>query len=280
MEKKVPVEERPADAAAASGKSAREVEFHRLLLFSRTGRPRYGLLLLSVLIHAILIFVVIPSFPINIKPRNKPRIIQVRSFSPPLSKVPPLARRGGGRPAPALGMQGAIAPAPDPTLLGSEPIAEPGPAPDPNLFLLDPDAIYRLEQQQARKSGPGPRPAPAEPAQEAPVLGTLEAPPLEGLMVAGFGGVSSPVLVESTRVQPHYPPAARQAGVEGQVVLQAVVFKDGTVGDIEVLKTPSETFGFGEAAIKAVSQWKYRPALQNGRPVDVVMVIVVDFKFR
>jgi protein TonB len=238
-------------------------------------------LLLSIIIHAIFVFVVILSFPINIKPRLARRIIEVRSFSPPLSKAPPLAGRGGRQPARAPGAQGASAPPPDPTPLAFEPMAEPGPAPDPNLFLLDPDAIYRLEQQQQpRKGAPAPRPAPPDPALGAPVLGTLEVPAIEGLMVAGFGGVSVPVLIEATRAQPRYPPAARQTRMEGQVVLQAVIFKDGTVGDIQVLKTPSEKFGFGEAAIKAVSQWRYRPALQSGRPVDVVMVIVVDFKFR
>jgi len=96
-------------------------------------------------------------------------------------------------------------------------------------------------------------------------------------LYAGIGGVSNPEVIASTRVQPRYPDIARKAKVIGQVVLQAVIHKDGTVGDVTVLKSPGAKFGFDEAAIAAVRQWKYKPGLQNGKPVDVYFTVVVDF---
>ncbi|HXH28366.1 MAG TPA: energy transducer TonB, partial [Candidatus Polarisedimenticolia bacterium] len=96
-------------------------------------------------------------------------------------------------------------------------------------------------------------------------------------LYAGIGGVTNPELITSTKVQPRYPEIARKAKVQGQVILQAVIRKDGTVGDVTVLKSPGSKFGFDEAAIAAVKQWRYKPGLQNGKPVDVYFTVVVDF---
>ena len=71
---------------------------------------------------------------------------------------------------------------------------------------------------------------------------------------------------------------ARKAKIQGKVVLQAVIKKDGSVGDIQVLQSPGAKFGFDEQAIAAVRQWKYKPGLQNGKPVDVYFTVVVTFE--
>ncbi len=94
---------------------------------------------------------------------------------------------------------------------------------------------------------------------------------------AGFDRVSDPVLIASSRIRPRYPTLAREAGIQGQVVLRAVVRKDGTVGEITVLRGPGARLGFERAAVDAVRRWKYKPGLQNGKPVDVHFEIVVDF---
>ncbi|PYS94803.1 MAG: hypothetical protein DMF50_11375 [Acidobacteria bacterium] len=96
-------------------------------------------------------------------------------------------------------------------------------------------------------------------------------------LYAGIGGVTNPELIPSSRVQPRYPEIARKAKVSGQVILQAIIRKDGSVGDVQVLRTPGAKFGFDEAAEAAVKQWKYKPGLQNGKPVDVYFTVVVDF---
>jgi protein TonB len=100
---------------------------------------------------------------------------------------------------------------------------------------------------------------------------------LDQPLYAGFGGVTNPELIASSKIVPRYPELARRAKVQGQVILQAVVHKDGTVGEVTVLKTPGAKLGFDEAAMQAVKQWRYKPGLQNGKPVDVYFTIIVDF---
>ena len=99
----------------------------------------------------------------------------------------------------------------------------------------------------------------------------------EGVFYGGLGGASKPVLIASSRVHPNYPEMARKIGVKGPAVLQIVVQKDGTVGDIGILSSPARELGFDEAAIAAVRQWRFTPALKDGKPVDALWTVVVDF---
>lgn len=85
-------------------------------------------------------------------------------------------------------------------------------------------------------------------------------------------GVSAGLLVR--RVNPTYPPLARQARISGQVVLRAVIAKDGS---IENLTLVSGHPMLAPAAIEAVKQWKYRPYLLNGEPVEVDTEVLVNF---
>ena len=94
---------------------------------------------------------------------------------------------------------------------------------------------------------------------------------------AGLDGVTNPRLIRTTSVAPKYPEVARRRKVEGRVILQCVVRKDGSVGDFKVLQAPGQGLGFEEAAISAVRLWKYEPGLKDGKPVDVYFTIVVDF---
>ena len=77
-------------------------------------------------------------------------------------------------------------------------------------------------------------------------------------------GVTSGLLVR--KVTPAYPPLARQARIQGQVRLQAQISKNG---DIENLQLISGHPMLAPAAIEAVKQWKYKPYLLNGEPVEV-----------
>src|SRR5580658_2315069 len=85
-------------------------------------------------------------------------------------------------------------------------------------------------------------------------------------------GVSAGLLVR--RVQPNYPPLARQARIQGTVVLHAVISKDGS---IEGLTLVSGHPMLAPAAIEAVKQWKYKPYLLNGEPVEVDTEVQVNF---
>src|SRR5262250_1857465 len=76
------------------------------------------------------------------------------------------------------------------------------------------------------------------------------------------------------RVNPTYPPLARQARIQGTVVLQAEISKNG---DIENLRLVSGHPMLAPAAIEAVKQWKYKPYLLNGEPVEVETTVQVNF---
>ena len=67
-------------------------------------------------------------------------------------------------------------------------------------------------------------------------------------------------------------------GITGDVVLEIVVRRDGSVGDIKVLRGLG--WGLDERAEQAVSQWRFTPAQRQGTPVDVIVEVAVEFKFR
>jgi protein TonB len=85
-------------------------------------------------------------------------------------------------------------------------------------------------------------------------------------------GVTQGLLIR--KIQPVYPPLARQARIQGSVLLQAEISKDGT---IENLRLISGHPMLAPAAIEAVKQWKYRPYILNGEPVEVDTQITVNF---
>jgi protein TonB len=76
------------------------------------------------------------------------------------------------------------------------------------------------------------------------------------------------------RVQPQYPPLAKQIGVQGMVVLQAIISR---TGEVESLRTISGHPILVGAALEAVRQWRYRPYVLNGAPIEVETQITVNF---
>ncbi len=76
------------------------------------------------------------------------------------------------------------------------------------------------------------------------------------------------------QIKPAYPPLALQARIEGPVVLQAVIARDGTIQHLEVVSGHPLLV---RAAVDAVRQWRYRPFLLDGDPVEVETQITVNF---
>jgi protein TonB len=76
------------------------------------------------------------------------------------------------------------------------------------------------------------------------------------------------------RVQPSYPPIARQARVQGPVELRAIISKAGTIENLIVISGPPM---LSRSAIEAVRQWRYRPYLLNNEPIEVETEITVNF---
>jgi protein TonB len=85
-------------------------------------------------------------------------------------------------------------------------------------------------------------------------------------------GVVSGLLVR--KVPPTYPPLARQARIQGVVILQAQISKEGTIQNLQLISGHPM---LAPAAIEAVKQWKYRPYLLNGEPVEVDTQVQVNF---
>lgn len=77
-----------------------------------------------------------------------------------------------------------------------------------------------------------------------------------------------------SKVSPEYPDIARQSGIEGTVTIQCLVGKDGKVRDTKVVKSIPV---LDDAAVNAVKQWVFKPALSNNKPVAVWVAVPVRF---
>ena len=95
-----------------------------------------------------------------------------------------------------------------------------------------------------------------------------------GIFRAGEDGVSAPQLI--SKVEPEYSQQARQAKHQGIVVLSLVVGPDGRTRGIHVAR--SLGMGLDEKAIEAVRQWRFEPAMKDGRPVPVAVEVEVSFR--
>ncbi len=85
-------------------------------------------------------------------------------------------------------------------------------------------------------------------------------------------GVAEGMLLQ--RITPQYPPIARAMGAQGTVVLVASISRNGTIENLHVVSGPQV---LQQAAIDAVSRWRYRPFLLNGQPGEVQTTVSVVF---
>jgi TonB family protein len=89
-------------------------------------------------------------------------------------------------------------------------------------------------------------------------------------------GITPPILQREVRAT--YTDEARRRGIEGDVVLEIVVRRDGSVGQVRVLRSLGA--GLEQRALDAVRQWRFSPSRRNGEPVDVAVEVAVEFKLR
>jgi protein TonB len=89
-------------------------------------------------------------------------------------------------------------------------------------------------------------------------------------------GIQAPRLLREVKAE--YTDEARRRGMTGDVVLEIVVRRDGSVGDVSVLKGLGS--GLDQRAIAAVRQWRFDPARLRGTPVDVIVEVAVEFTLR
>lgn len=198
--------------------------------------------LVGALVHAVLFVIVFPSTPSE--PRYVGResrlyvIRQVR-FSPPET-----AQR--------------------PTRPQTNPKAKKIPIPDPTPE--EPEPLVTDVNQTSDLDFPN--------VATGDVVSIPDGPPGPSVSVYQVSGnVKAPVKIHAP--DPVYPEEARLARVQGVVILQTIINRQGEVTDIRVLKgLPS---GLTEAAVSAVSQWRFRPATLEGEPVAVHYLITISF---
>jgi protein TonB len=78
-------------------------------------------------------------------------------------------------------------------------------------------------------------------------------------------------------VKPVYPPIVKNGGIEGAVLLEAVIGMDGSLMSLRVMNSQIDP-DLAKAAVEAVSQWRYQPTLLNGVPVEVMTSITINFR--
>ena len=98
-----------------------------------------------------------------------------------------------------------------------------------------------------------------------------------GVYRAG-NGVNNPRVLREVR--PQYTSDAMRAKVQGTVLLECVVRPDGSVGDVQVIRSLDPTFGLDQEAIKAAKQWRFAPGTRLGEPVPVLITIELTFTLR
>jgi len=195
---------------------------------------------LAIVAHVIVFVIRFPEMNTIVNTKEK-QVLVVKKYQPP---PPPVEKKKI--------IEKKITrkvPLPDPTPDEPEPIREPEPE-------IEPDPI---------------------PDDMEIMLGDPKLPPPSGPMLPGVGGVSNPTRIEESYVQPEYPELARQARLEGTVILQVVIQKDGSVSEPQILRVDKPNLGFETAAQEAVLRWRYEPATQNGRPVAVYLTVHVQF---
>ena len=96
-----------------------------------------------------------------------------------------------------------------------------------------------------------------------------------GVYRAG-GGVTSPKLTRE--VKPQYTAEALQAKIQGTVLIECVVRPDGSVGDMQIMRSLDPVYGLDSEAVKAAKQWMFEPGTKDGKPVPVLITIELAFR--
>jgi TonB family protein len=149
-------------------------------------------------------------------------------------------------------------------------------APSPTL-----PSLVALGQQSGAAAAPPPPPPPPRGR-----LRPQGSPAAVNVQVQGEGAQAgaAPLRVGSDvaqanlthRVDPAYPPLARAARIQGVVLLQVTIGREGTVRDLRVISGHPL---LADAAIEAVKQWQYKPQLLNGQLVEIITTVTVNFTF-
>ncbi len=247
------------------------------------GRKRAWILTSSLLLHVVALATLAGAEAWQVRAVAEPPIPAVFEVRLPLPLLP--------------------APPSPPPVHEPRKVAADSPRPTSTLPPLAPLAPPPMPAQPDPRAAERPIPPPADPQPADPRLAPADVDPFGGghrgngngmgdatsdrvtgdgngddVALPIGGAISRPQIIPGTKVEPRYTELARQAHVQGVVLLRAVIDERGNVIDVEVRKRLR--FGLDEEAVKAVSQWKFTPALLKGRPVKVFFDLTVVFEVR
>jgi TonB family protein len=100
----------------------------------------------------------------------------------------------------------------------------------------------------------------------------------EGVFKSHETGITLPKPIHEEK--PQYTKEAMTAGIQGSVLMTVVVRKDGTVGQVDIVRSLDTDYGLDESAIKAARQWRFEPGKKDGKPVAVEVTLELTFTLR
>jgi protein TonB len=227
-------------------------------------RPRATPVMVSIAVHATLVGAVLVGTLLFVSaPVPEPPMVMAFVAPSPPPPPPPAPRERVPEkretPKPAT-TSGDVAPIAPPSEIGAEPAIE------------DEEEVGRADGGVADGITGGvmggviaeipPPPPPPPPPPEAP----------RGPVRVG-GQIKEPTLIH--RVDPEYPLLAQISQIEGVVILEAIVDREGRIESLKVLRSVPV---FEQAALAAVRQWRYSPVILNGRPERFILTVVVSFR--
>jgi periplasmic protein TonB len=195
----------------------------------------------AVIFHIVLAAIKLPEIIADTKAPDKQKVYVVQQvrFKPP----PPKQQQELPKP------RAKRVPIPDPTPDEPEPIRLPEEI-QPEVRMPDSDVIFGIPEG----------PPPVEPTGPIRVGGDVKPP----------NKISAP--------SPQYTEIARKARIQGVVIVEAIIDKEGNVTNVKVLK--GLPMGLDQAAVDAVKVWKFEPATLNGKPVAVIYNLTINFQLQ
>ncbi len=148
-----------------------------------------------------------------------------------------------------------------------------------DFVQLEHEEIVRTKKPKPKKPPPPETPPPEPPAPKldkakpnADIVEITAVPVTTNIEISASGfslNTGDSEYLPLVKIQPIYPRRALARGIEGYVILEFTVTKQGTVKDIKIVESDSKTSIFHDAAIKAAEKFKYKPRVVDGQAIEV-----------
>ena len=236
----------------------------------------------SLILHGIFLALIVLYF--TVVPQDTREDLQNQLVQLVYVQDPGQGGGGGGSPAeaPAKRIEVPKVKAPEPVPIAPPPPVPPPPEPPPQIVAPVMTNMTNIVQATGTSSvslaalggrGTGTGLGPGRGAGVGPGEGGGEG----GGPFRPGNGVTNPTLLKE--VKPNYTAEGMRLKIQGVVYLEAVVLKNGTVGDVRVTKSLDRASGLDDEAIRAAKQWMFVPAKdRNGKPVDIYVTLELAFR--